>query len=122
MRSRRITSRRTSPSASWNRLRTGSVAAGSNARPRFRRGRWRRSMTGSRRRAPGHMSTRSAAGLLAAFLEYLRLNRNTSVHTVAAYKSDLSQFLEFAAGHLEKKFDSVRPGDLDFALVRAFMA
>ena len=30
---------------------------------------------------------------LISFLEYLRLNRNTSSHTVAAYRSDLSQFL-----------------------------
>jgi integrase/recombinase XerC len=36
---------------------------------------------------------------LAEFLEYLRLNRNASAHTVEAYRSDLSQLLTFVAGH-----------------------
>jgi integrase/recombinase XerC len=67
-------------------------------------------------------AARSAVALATAFLEYLRLNRNTSAHTVSAYGSDLSQFLEFAAGQLDKTLDSVRPGDFDLALVRAFMA
>ena len=31
------------------------------------------------------------------FLNHLRLNRNASAHTVAAYDSDLSQFVAFAA-------------------------
>ncbi len=32
---------------------------------------------------------------LESFLDYLRLNRNASRHTVLAYRSDLSQFLLF---------------------------
>jgi integrase/recombinase XerC len=56
------------------------------------------------------------------FLEYLRLNRNASDHTVAAYDSDLSQFLAFAAAHLDKRRSDLEPGDLQLATIRAFMA
>ena len=34
---------------------------------------------------------------LKAFLQFLRLNRNASAHTVRAYESDLTQFLAHAA-------------------------
>jgi integrase/recombinase XerC len=59
---------------------------------------------------------------LEAFVEHLRLNRNTSVHTAAAYQSDLTQLIEFTAGHLEKPVKRLRPQDLDLAVVRAYMA
>jgi integrase/recombinase XerC len=59
---------------------------------------------------------------LEAFIEYLRLNRNTSVHTSAAYQSDLRQLIEFASGHLDKPVKRLRPGDLDLAVIRAYMA
>ena len=59
---------------------------------------------------------------LEAFIDYLRLNRNTSVHTSAAYNSDLTQLVEFAAGHLDKPIARLRPRDLDLAVVRAYMA
>jgi integrase/recombinase XerC len=59
---------------------------------------------------------------LEAFIDHLRLNRNTSVHTSAAYNSDLTQLLAFAAGHLDKPVKRLRPCDLDFAVVRAYMA
>ena len=59
---------------------------------------------------------------LEAFLEYLRFNRNTSVHTVSAYQSDLSQLLECVAKHLGKAPDRVRPGDLDLIVIRAYLA
>ena len=59
---------------------------------------------------------------LEAFIDYLRLNRNMSVHTSAAYNSDLTQLLEFAAGHLNKPLKRLRPRDLDLAVVRAYMA
>jgi integrase/recombinase XerC len=60
--------------------------------------------------------------LLRDFLEYLRLNRNTSAHTVAAYDSDVSQFLAFAANLLGKKISTLGPSDLQLTVVRAFMA
>ena len=59
---------------------------------------------------------------LRSFLEFLRLNRNASPHTVAAYDSDLSQFLLFAATLQRKTRAELRPGDFDLAAVRAFMA
>jgi integrase/recombinase XerC len=59
---------------------------------------------------------------LEAFVEYLRLNRNTSVHTSAAYQSDLTQLIAFTAGHLGKPVARLRPRDLDLAVVRAYMA
>ncbi|MBF8300710.1 MAG: xerC 3 [Acidobacteria bacterium] len=68
------------------------------------------------------MSAGSAAALAAAFLDHLRLNRNTSVHTVSAYQSDLSQLLVFAAKHLEKAQDRVTPGDVDVPVIRAYLA
>jgi integrase/recombinase XerC len=59
---------------------------------------------------------------LRSFLEFLRLNRNASPHTVAAYDSDLSQFLDFTAAHQRKKSAELRPEDVDLPAVRAFMA
>jgi integrase/recombinase XerC len=57
---------------------------------------------------------------LAAFLDYLRLNRNASAHTAAAYESDLTQFLDFAAQHHETR--SLEPAHLQLGTIRAFMA
>ncbi len=59
---------------------------------------------------------------LEAFVDHLRLNRNTSVHTSAAYHSDLAQLIEFTAGHLDKPVKRLRPRDLDLTVVRAYMA
>jgi integrase/recombinase XerC len=59
---------------------------------------------------------------LRAFLSFLRLNRNASAHTVAAYDGDVSQFVVFAASHLGKKKDALEPSDLELPVLRAFMA
>ena len=59
---------------------------------------------------------------LRSFLEFLRLNRNASPHTVAAYDSDLSQFLSFAADHHRTLRAELRPEQVDLSTVRAFMA
>ena len=59
---------------------------------------------------------------LHSFLEHLRLNRNVSVHTVRAYESDLSQFIEFLAVQLGRKSSSVPVSEFEDLAVRAFMA
>ena len=56
---------------------------------------------------------------LQPFLDYLRLNRNLSRHTVRAYGSDLSQFLAFAAGRLGRE---PQVDDFDHRLLRAYLA
>jgi integrase/recombinase XerC len=59
---------------------------------------------------------------LKAFLAYLRLNRNASPHTVAAYDSDLSQLLVFAAQQTGRRRDALEPSDLDRSVIRGFLA
>jgi integrase/recombinase XerC len=58
---------------------------------------------------------------LRSFLDYIRLNRNASAHTVAAYDSDLSQFIAFAAQETGKR-DALAPKHLDLELIRGFLA
>jgi tyrosine recombinase XerC len=59
---------------------------------------------------------------LREFLDYLRLNRNASDNTVAAYDSDLSQFLTFTAADVKKRGVDLEPADLQLASIRGFMA
>lgn len=56
---------------------------------------------------------------LRSFLKYLRYNRNASTHTVAAYRSDLSQLLTFLGERVRPR--RVRPADLDHRSIRAFL-
>ena len=57
---------------------------------------------------------------LAAFLKHLTLNRNASAHTAAAYESDITQFLEFAAQYQGNP--DLEPRNLELGTIRAFMA
>ena len=59
---------------------------------------------------------------LREFLEYLRLNRNASAHTSAAYESDITQFLGFAAQMRSMPVEALEPSHLDLGAIRAFMA
>ncbi len=59
---------------------------------------------------------------LKAFLQFLRLNRNASAHTVRAYQSDLSQFLTHTAASAGMKRGDLAPAQLDRGAIRAFMA
>ena len=58
---------------------------------------------------------------LQSFLDYLRLNRNLSMHTVRAYESDLNQFLIFLQRYLDRTVERITPRDVDQYAVRAFM-
>jgi integrase/recombinase XerC len=57
---------------------------------------------------------------LRSFLDYLRLNRNASAHTVAAYDSDLSQFLAYAARESGTR-RTIEPAHIDLDLIRGFL-
>jgi integrase/recombinase XerC len=59
---------------------------------------------------------------LKAFLQFLKLNRNASAHTVRAYESDLSQFLDHAATLTGVKRTALEPANLDRAALRGFLA
>lgn len=59
--------------------------------------------------------------LLKQFLAFLRLNRNLSPHTLRAYDSDLSQYLEFLTAHLSKPASAIDPRAIDPRAVRAFL-
>jgi integrase/recombinase XerC len=59
---------------------------------------------------------------LKAFLAFFRLNRGASPHTVRAYESDLSQFLDFLPIHNGKAAADQRPADCDVAAIRSFLA
>jgi integrase/recombinase XerC len=54
------------------------------------------------------------------FLDYIRLNRNASAHTVAAYESDLSQFVAFAAEFTSKR-EALQPKHIDLEAIRGFL-
>ena len=59
---------------------------------------------------------------LESFLQYLRLNRNLSPHTVRAYESDLTQFLETVASRAGVRRRDLEPAALDRATIRGFLA
>jgi integrase/recombinase XerC len=61
-------------------------------------------------------------GYLKVFLEYLRLNRNASVHTVRAYESDLTQFLDHVAKQAGTTLAELAPSRFDRAAVRSFLS
>jgi integrase/recombinase XerC len=58
---------------------------------------------------------------LKAFLQFMRLNRNASVHTVRAYESDLGQFLGDVAAQAGTKVAELGPGALDRYAIRRFV-
>jgi site-specific recombinase XerD len=46
---------------------------------------------------------------LKSFLQYLKLNRHVSPHTVRAYESDVTQYLAWVAGDTGKKISALQP-------------
>jgi integrase/recombinase XerC len=60
--------------------------------------------------------------LLKEFLDYLRLNRNASAHTLRAYQSDLTQYLLFVGKQADRWLADLTPQDLTPESVRAHLA
>jgi integrase/recombinase XerC len=58
---------------------------------------------------------------LSEFLEHLLLNENASAHTVRAYESDLSQFIEFVARDAGRKRVDLTTADFTHLNIRAFL-
>ena len=59
---------------------------------------------------------------LRGFVDYLRFNRNASAHTVAAYQSDIEQYLAFISRQNGTRPAAVGPEALDLMGIRSFMA
>lgn len=60
--------------------------------------------------------------LVDAFQTYLKVNRNSSEHTKIAYQKDLTQFILFAANVRGKPPEQLKPEDVDYRLVRQYLA
>ena len=58
---------------------------------------------------------------LRAFLQFLKLNRNASAHTVRAYASDVGQFLDHTAAVAAIKRADLEPANLDRNAIRIFL-
>ncbi|MGE3274197.1 MAG: tyrosine recombinase XerC [Vicinamibacterales bacterium] len=59
---------------------------------------------------------------LKAFVEFLRLNRNVSPHTVRAYETDVLQYLEWVAAERRLAVSALLPEYLDMTTVRTHVA
>jgi integrase/recombinase XerC len=74
-----------------------------------------------KRRPPDEVHDGSLKQYISDFVEYLRLNRNTSDHTARAYESDLAQFLTSSAAVGQRTRPSLTPADFSPDNVRLFL-
>jgi integrase/recombinase XerC len=74
-----------------------------------------------KRRPPDEVHDGSLKQYIRDFVEYLRLNRNTSDHTARAYESDLAQFLTSSAAVGQRTRPSLTPADFSPDNVRLFL-
>jgi tyrosine recombinase XerC len=55
------------------------------------------------------------------YLRYLKIERNTSEHTIISYKTDLKQFLKFCAHQFDCEQDKVSAEKVDRLLIRLWL-
>lgn len=59
--------------------------------------------------------------LVERFLKYLRIERNSSQHTLVSYQNDLKQFLEFCTDYFEEEAQSIQPVWVDRLCLRIWL-
>lgn len=59
--------------------------------------------------------------LIEKYLRYLKVERNSSKHTITSYKKDLSQLQEFVSETLGKEIDSIDVSKIDRLLIRLWL-
>ena len=65
----------------------------------------------------------SMKGEIGDFLDYLSYERNVSIHTVEAYRSDLDAFLQFLTNdYFTTSFEMLDPRQIDHLAVRSWLA
>ncbi|MDX1653529.1 MAG: tyrosine recombinase XerC [Brumimicrobium sp.] len=59
--------------------------------------------------------------LIHKYLKYLKIERNSSDHTITSYRNDLTQLLDFTSRHLEKDTDSIAISAIDRLIIRLWL-
>lgn len=59
--------------------------------------------------------------LIKKYLKYLKIERNSSDHTITSYQNDLTQLLDFASRHLEQNEESVDISKIDRLIIRLWL-
>jgi integrase/recombinase XerC len=73
-------------------------------------------------KSPGYMGSRYVREAIGDWLAYLSVERHLAANTAEAYERDISQFLAFLAGHLNRLPDMRQLLALQARDVRAFLA
>ena len=55
------------------------------------------------------------------YIKYLRIERNSSVHTLTSYRTDLEQFLAFCSTHCEVEVAEVKITEIDRLTIRLWL-
>lgn len=59
--------------------------------------------------------------LIKKYLKYLKIERNSSDHTITSYQNDLTQLLDFASRNLEQDEESVDISQIDRLIIRLWL-
>lgn len=59
--------------------------------------------------------------LIEKYFRYLKIERNSSDHTIISYKNDLNQFLEFTAGYTNQKSSEIDVNSIDRLIIRLWL-